>query len=228
MEGFVNYNLDICTANVREISMDQSFEELLLEFAGRAHEISRKGLVNCSSGNLSCRLSDSEMLISKTGTWLEKLMVDEISVVNIQHGKIRNEVEPSGEWKLHTAVFRKRADVNVVLHFQSPAATSLACLAEKPDYNAIIEVPLYIGNVPHLPFLMPGSDQLAEAVAEQSTHSNVIQMGNHGQVVLGKSFDEAIERAVFFELCCTIILNTGNRYHPIPAEFIPQLKNYRK
>ncbi|MBW6489786.1 MAG: class II aldolase/adducin family protein [Lentimicrobium sp.] len=210
------------------MSDQATYEELIRNFVSKAHEIAQKGLVNCSSGNLSYRLNESEIIISKTGSWLEKITNSEVSVINILSGEVKNGVAPSGEWKLHTAVYLKRADINVVLHCQSPCATSLACIARKPDYNAIIEVPLYIGEIPHLPFCMPGSDLLAKTVSEQPKESNVIQMSNHGQVVLGSTYDEAIERAVFFELCCNIIINTGKHYAPIPGSEIPTLKKYRK
>jgi ribulose-5-phosphate 4-epimerase/fuculose-1-phosphate aldolase len=203
-------------------------EKLKEEFAFWSREIARKGLVNCSSGNISFRLNKNYILISQTGCWLENLTAANISVIETETGVNANNVKPSGEWKLHTAIYKQRPDINVILHFQSPDATTLACVEKKPDYNAIIEIPIYIGNVAHVPFLMPGSVELAEAVALQSVHHNVIQLSNHGQVALGKKYEEVFERAVFFELNCSIIVKAGIDFNPIPELQLPLLENYRQ
>jgi ribulose-5-phosphate 4-epimerase/fuculose-1-phosphate aldolase len=75
---------------------------------------------------------------------------------------------------------------------------------------------------------MPGSAELAEAVAQHSLHSNVIQLSNHGQVAIGRNYNEVLERAVFFELNCSIIVKAGLNLSPIKENHIPLLKNYRK
>lgn len=168
------------------------------------------------------------MLISETGSWLENITIEQISMIDLNNGQLRNKVEPSGEWRLHDAVYKHRPDTKVILHFQSPYATTIACSKDIPDYNAIIEVPVYIGEVAHIPYLLPGSKQLADAVAEASSKSCMIQLTNHGQVALGKSYKEIIEKAIFFELCCKIIVEAGNKYQAIRSVDLPQLSNYRK
>jgi ribulose-5-phosphate 4-epimerase/fuculose-1-phosphate aldolase len=203
-------------------------DEVMSEFASRGREVASKGLVNCSSGNISFRLNEECILISQTGCWLENMTEVNISVMNIRDGSSINQIIPSGEWKLHAGIYKQRPDVNVILHFQSPNATTLACIDKKPDYNAIIEIPLYIGNIPHVPFLMPGSIELANAVAEQCITYNVIQLSNHGQVAIGRNYKEVVERAVFFELSCSIIIKAGVNLKSIPEFDLDMLKSYRK
>lgn len=203
-------------------------EKVIEEFVFLGREIARKGLVNCSSGNLSTRLNNNQILISQTGCWLENMTGENVSVMEMETGASTNNVLPSGEWKLHAAIYKQRPDVKVILHFQSTNATTLACIEKIPDYNAIIEIPLYIRSVAHVPFLMPGSDELADAVALQCIQSNVIQLSNHGQVALGSNYKEVLERAVFFELNCSIIVKAGMNFNPISEQHIPLLKNYRK
>jgi ribulose-5-phosphate 4-epimerase/fuculose-1-phosphate aldolase len=202
--------------------------ELLHEFTHWAHLSAAKGLLNCSSGNLSHRFDDKLMLISQSGCWLENMSNDQVSVFDLNTCKSQNNVTPSGEWKLHQAVYKQCPDARVVLHFQSPYATTIACSEGIPNYNAIIEVPVYIGKIAHVPYLMPGSKELADAVAEAAAESTMIQLSNHGQVVLGKSFKDVVEKAVFFEFCCKIIVDSGTNYQPINAGHLSQLMNYRR
>lgn len=201
--------------------------EMLEEFTRWAQLSAAKGLLNCSSGNLSHRFDDNRMLISQSGSWLENISTEQVSVVELKTGQSQNNVKPSGEGKLHQAVYSQRDDIKVVLHFQSPYATTIACSGGIPNYNAIIEIPVYIGEIAHIPYRMPGSIELAEAVAEAAIISTIIQLGNHGQVVLGRNYKEVIEKAVFFEFCCKIIIESGNGYQPIKAGELPQLMNYR-
>lgn len=198
------------------------------EFVYWAHQTTIKGLLNCSSGNLSYRPDETRMLISQTGSWLENITTGQVSEINLADGSSLNSVTPSGEWRLHQAVYNQRSNAKVVLHFQSPYATILACRNEVPDYNSIIEIPVYIGKVSHLPFLMPGSQQLANSVSVAAIESDIIQLGNHGQVAIGHNYKEVLEKAVFFEFSCRIIVGAANKYSPILAEDLPQLRQYRK
>ena len=99
--------------------------------------------------------------------------------------------------------------MNVVLHFQSPYATALACgEPHKYDLNLTIEVPVYIGTPSWVGYQTPGTNELAEAVihAFADGHTQMALLKNHGLVTLGKTFDDAIQKAVFFEMACRICL----------------------
>ena len=75
---------------------------------------------------------------------------------------------------------------------------------------------------------MPGSELLANEVAKAAGESDIIQLANHGQVAIGGNYKEVIEKAVFFELCCRIIVGTGDKYKPIDSGELSQLSQYRK
>ena len=66
----------------------------------------------------------------------------------------------------HLGVLRERPDCDVVLHFQSPFATAVACMQETPkDFNVTAEVPCHVGKeIPVIPYYRPGSPELAAAV----------------------------------------------------------------
>ena len=40
---------------------------------------------------------------------------------------------------------------------------------------------------------------------------------NHGQVTVGKTLEETIQRAVFFEFTCEVLLRGGGRIQRIPG-----------
>ena len=48
----------------------------------------------------------------------------------------------------------------------------------------------------------------------------------HGQVVCGKDFSQALERAMFFEMACRIAVINGDNVDPLTAEEIGDLDTY--
>ena len=128
----------------------------------------------------------------------------------------------------HLGVLRERPDVNVVLHFQSQYATAVACRLELPkDFNVTAEVPCHVGaEIPAIPYYRPGSKELAEAVIAAMKDHNSVLLRKHGQVVCGKDFNQAFERAMFFEMACRIIILSGGKYDTLTPAEIDDLETY--
>jgi ribulose-5-phosphate 4-epimerase/fuculose-1-phosphate aldolase len=193
-------------------------------FVSACHAAAERGLLRCSSGNLSWRVGDGRMLVTRTRSWLGRLAADDIAVCAIADGASLNGVRPTVEVRFHAGILRARPDVNVVLHYQSPCATALACQKRKPaDYNMIPEVPFYIGPVGQVPYLPPGSPELADSVTEVMAKHDLAVMANHGQVTVARDFEHAIQNADFFELACQIILSSGKSARPLSARAVRQL-----
>lgn len=198
------------------------------KFIKEAHRVGMAGLTICSSGNMSWRLPNDEVLISGTGSWLPELTADRVSVVSLSDGKVLNGVKPSMESGFHLNVMRERPDVGVVLHFQSAYATAIACRKNRPvDFNFTAEMSLHVGeDIPMIPYFRPGSPQLAECVIEAMKTHNSIMLLKHGQVVCGSDFDQAFERAMFFEMGCRIAVLNGSNVDTLTREEIDDLESY--
>jgi ribulose-5-phosphate 4-epimerase/fuculose-1-phosphate aldolase len=199
------------------------------EFITAAGSVAKHDLVLCSSGNLSWRIADGHMLVTGSNAWMGNLSEDQVAVCRISDGKSLNGKTPSKEIGFHTAILRERQDVNVVLHFQTPYATSIAC--RKPpvkDFDVIPEIAYYIGPVATVPYRPPGSSELAEAVAAATRTHDLAILRNHGQVTVGKNFDEVIEKAAYFELACRIILTAGSDVQFLSGEAIADLRRAGK
>jgi ribulose-5-phosphate 4-epimerase/fuculose-1-phosphate aldolase len=190
-------------------------EEILIEkhmdrFVNASRDTARRGLVFCSSGNLSARIDEQHMLITESGVWMEDIRKNQVALCRIDDGVCLNKKHPSMESGLHRSVLKTRRDINVVLHFQSPFATALACRDMKwNDIFVVPEIPYYIGPVISIDYVAPGSDDLAEAVASATKSNDMVVLRNHGQVTVGKDYKEALKRAVFFEFAAGIYCRAG-------------------
>ncbi|KAA6302231.1 MAG: L-fuculose phosphate aldolase [Candidatus Ordinivivax streblomastigis] len=186
-------------------------KEQAQQFLDAAHRAGNQGLMLCSSGNLSWRIEDDLALISGTGSWVPTIKEENIAVCRISDGQSVEGPRPSIESTFHLGVLRHRKEVNVVLHFQSPFASTVACMKDKPtNFNVTAEIPLHVGReIPLVPYYRPGSPELAQAVTEAMQNHNSILLAKHGQVVCGKDFDDAFQKAVFLEMACEIIVRAG-------------------
>lgn len=179
------------------------------DFIAMAHRVGAAGLTICSSGNLSWRVNDDKVLVSGTGTWVPELRPDQVAEVDFHTGKLLNGVRPSMESGFHLGIMRERPEIKVVLHFQSPYATALACSkhVKDIDFNVTAEIPIHVGQtIPLIPYFRPGSPELASHVIEAMKDHDSVMLLKHGQVVCGKDFNEAFERAMFFEMACRIVV----------------------
>lgn len=197
------------------------------DFVACAHKVGAAGLTVCSSGNLSIRIGD-EVLVSGTGSWVPDLQPDQVSVVRFTDATVLNGVKPSMESVFHLGVMKQRSDVNCVLHFQSPYATAVACMKKRPaNFNFTAECPIHVGReIPMIPYYRPGSPELASHVIEAMKNHDSVMLLKHGQVVCGKDFRQALERAMFFEMACRIAVLNESNVDPLTKEEIGDLDKY--
>jgi ribulose-5-phosphate 4-epimerase/fuculose-1-phosphate aldolase len=208
--------------------MKKIADEAVSDFVQACHRTAEQGLLRCSSGNLSRRLDEERMLISCTGSWLENIRPEQVAVCRIADGSALTNVRPSVEAVFHAGVLRRRPKVNVVLHFQSPCATTLACRrCDTIDFNILPEVPYYIGPIAVVPYLTPGSPPLAAAVIEALGGHDMVILQNHGLATVGTDYNDAIQKAVIFELACRILLSGGPDIQRISVQDVETLRNRR-
>lgn len=202
-------------------------EQQIEQFLAAAHNVGERRLTRCSSGNLSWRLGDVA-LVSGTGSWVPELCKEQIAVCRIADGVSLNGVKPSMESTFHLGILRSRPDVNVVLHCQSIFATTVACMKNKPtNFNVTAELPCHCGSeIAMVPYFRPGSPELAQAVMEAMRNHDSVILEKHGQVFVGKDFNDAIEKAEFLEMACEIIVRSGMSYTTLTQDEIDDLDKY--
>ena len=101
-------------------------------------------------------------------------------------------------------------------------------MKKKPEnFNVTAEIPCHVGKeIPVVPYYRPGSPELAHAVVEALKDHDSCLLTNHGQVVCGKDFNAAFEKAMFFEMACRIIVQSGMNYTVLTDEEIRDLDKY--
>jgi ribulose-5-phosphate 4-epimerase/fuculose-1-phosphate aldolase len=154
----------------------------------------QRGLVPGSSGNISLRF-DGGILVTPTNSCLGRLDPANIALLDHEGKHIAGD-PASKEAFLHLAMYQKRSTAQAVVHLHSTHAVAVSCCSGLDPHNAIPAITPYyvmkIGQLPLLPYFMPGDMALAKAVAEVAETRHAILLANHGPVVAGKDLDNAV------------------------------------
>ena len=79
-----------------------------------------------------------------------------------------------------------------------------------------------------VPYLLPGSGELADAVTTAMQDHDMVIMSNHGAVTVAADYRHAIQNAEFFELACEIIMRGDNTLQSLSQEDVDRLIGLRQ
>ena len=164
------------------------------------NNIYNKNLVSGKSGNISKRIKTANgdiVAITPTLKSLANLKPEEIVIVDFE-GNLLTSGKPSSEVNMHLEIYKKRNDVNGIVHTHSPYATGFAFSNKK------IKRLEGFGEIknPYLPdieYEKPGTAELARSASEGIGDSDVLVLKNHGVICVGENLKEAESLAVFVE-----------------------------
>lgn len=116
-------------------------EQLIQSIVDAGRFLYGRGWSPATSSNYSCRLNDSEVLVTVSGKHKGQLTMDDVMRVDYL-GKPLDDKRPSAETLLHTQLYQWREDIGAVLHTHSVQATVLSQLhtgsqLELSDYELL-------------------------------------------------------------------------------------------
>jgi len=112
----------------------------------------------------------------------------------------------SSELKMHLALYAARPDVQAVVHAHPPAATGFAAAGRTLPADVLPELPVVVGPVVLVPYARPGTQALADAIAECALDHEVFLLANHGVTAVGPSLNDAVLRLESVEQAARILL----------------------
>lgn len=165
-----------------------------------SQKIYEKGLVSGKSGNISARFKSSNKdIIAITPTLKSLSELDEKEIVLVDFdGNTLTKGKPSSEVNMHLEIYKKRPDVNAIVHTHSPYATGFAHSSKKiKRYEGF--GPIKKAFLAEIEYEKPGSDELARKASEGIGDDDVLILKKHGVVCVSDSLKEAGLLAVFVE-----------------------------
>ena len=175
-------NLLLSMGNINELKNE------LIETGRLLYE---KGMLAGSDGNLSAKIDENRLLISRRGVAKGRLRNDDFVELNLEGELISGSCQPSSETAMHLTVYKNRADIRCCLHSHPAYATSFAVAGIELGRNILPEVALFVGNIPLVEYAPPGTGAISEAIEPLLEKNDAFLLKNHGLLTLGKSIEEA-------------------------------------
>ncbi|MDN5347845.1 MAG: hypothetical protein PWP65_1409 [Clostridia bacterium] len=163
--------------------------DLRLEMVTVCQKIFNRGLTSATSGNLSARLPGrpEQVLIKRTGKSFGDVHPEDFLLVDLEGNVLEGEGKPSKELFFHLAIYRRRPEVNAVLHGHSPYTTAyVLAKGELPLVTVAAELSLV--KVPVVGYAPPGSQELAGMVGTAFEEPGVkaAVLLRHGYITVGQ------------------------------------------
>jgi L-ribulose-5-phosphate 4-epimerase len=177
-------------------------EALRREVCALHAELPRYGLVAWTSGNLSARVPDEELMVIKaSGVPYDELTPEAIVVCDLQGQLVEGELSPSSDAATHGCIYRHMDEVGGVAHTHSGYATAWAARGEAIPCVLTAMADEFGGDIPIGPFALIGDEAIGRAVVATLAEyrSRAVLMQSHGVFTVGAGPQDAIKAAVMCE-----------------------------
>lgn len=184
----------------------------LLEERKKILEISEKliaaDLIYNGQGNVSMYNRDSGLIaITPSAVPYEERKLEDVCVVDLDGNIVEGKWKSTSETYLHLIYYKKRPDVNAVIHTHAPKATVFGIIGTGSLPMVLTEASMGIGGaVPIAPYARPGTEELAEVTCEALGDGYAAIMAHHGLITVGPTIDLAFIATVAVESTADMII----------------------
>jgi len=151
------------------------------------------------NGHMSCRLPGTDHVLINSGKSVRSaLTADDIIAIDMDGKPVEGDVVPPMEFHIHTEIYRRRPDVNAVVHTHPVWSTLFSMTG-----NAVLPVTMQAAVMgPVRTFGKTASinqKALGEEVAAALGSDRVVMLKSHGAVIAGADVVEAFVLAIYLE-----------------------------
>jgi len=188
----------------------------------------QRGWASGSGGNVSVRAQNGEtFLLTPSGYCLGEMEPHDLALVD-GRGHLLEGPRPSRETSMHLKIFEGRPDLNAICHVHGAHIVAATSMLDPGTDSLPPLTPAFVQcayPVPMVPFLVPGTLELAEAVAGQFSNPacRAVLLQNHGLVTAGRSLKEALNLVEEVDETARIYVYSGGKANPIPPEDIDSI-----
>ncbi len=174
--------------------------DIAKQIVNAAKNIAQNGLVRGTWGNISIRLPDKNIVgITPSGVNYFTMQEKDIVFTDLNGEIVSGNLKPSIELYLHLEIYKKRKDINAIVHTHSDYCTAFAIARKNIPASAEDLIQIVGGEVSVAEYALPGSIDLAKNTVKALGNKNAVLMANHGLVSAAKTIEEAIKIAFIVE-----------------------------
>lgn len=173
-----------------------------------AQELTQKGFLSATGGNLSVRIAgQNAFAITPSNYDYMKMLPEDICILDMDLACLEGTRKPSVESAMHAAIYQARGDVNAIIHTHQVYPSTLAII-NAPIPALFDEQVRFLGrSVDIIPYAPSGTGMLKNQVAKHvRNHHNAYMMANHGALVFGHDLERGIHNVEVLEKCALAYL----------------------
>ena len=181
----------------------QNYTETKEQLVSSAQELTRKGFLMATGGNISIHPSNSEVFVITPSNFnYMKMKPQDVCLLDMSLNQLEGELKPSVEAGMHCAIYKVRPDVHAIVHTHQVYASALT-LIKAPIPALFDEQVRFLGrSVEIIPYAPSGTGMLSSTVAKHVRgNNNAYLMQNHGALVFGHDIERAIHNVEILEKC---------------------------
>ncbi|WNB92659.1 L-fuculose-phosphate aldolase [Bacillus sp. NEB1478] len=168
----------------------------------------QRGLTKGTGGNISIFNRDSGLIaISPSGIDYDVMTAEDVVVVDLDGEAMDGDRKPSSELSMHSIFYKRRDDINAVVHTHSPFATTISAM--RWDLPAVSYLVAHAGrDVRCAEYASFGTPELAENAFNAMENRKAVLLANHGFLSGAQNIANAFNIAEEIEFCCEIYYRT--------------------
>jgi ribulose-5-phosphate 4-epimerase/fuculose-1-phosphate aldolase len=151
------------------------------------------------NGHFSCRVPGTDLLLINSGASVRSaLTVEDIVIIDLDGKLVEGEAVPPMEFHIHAEIYRRRPDVNAVVHTH-PLWSTLFSMVGLPVLPVIMQAAV-LGEIRTFGKTASINNRpLAQELGEALGEHKVIMLKSHGAVVAAEGILEAFVLGVYLE-----------------------------
>ena len=166
------------------------------------------GLIHNGQGNISLFNREENLAaITPSGVPYEDRDLSDICVVDLEGNLVEGNWKPTSETPMHLIYYKKREDVNAVVHTHAPKSTVLGIIGDEPLPMVLNESAMCIGGpVPIAPYARPGSEELAQVNFQTMGDGSAVILAHHGLITVGSTLAWACQISIAVETTAAAVI----------------------
>lgn len=159
-----------------------------------------------TSGNISVKLDD-KILITSSGSSNGNLAYEDLVLIDFEGNVVEGSKKASSEKMLHVEFYKKRPDINAIIHVHPPFLSSFAAARKSLEAPVMAENVYYFGKIPLADYALPSSMALVNNTAKYFDKHNAVLMASHGFIVGDVDIAQAYLKLELAESYAQVVLN---------------------
>ena len=133
---------------------------------------------------------------------------NQIVYTNFEGNSLEKGKKPSSEKFLHIEIYKKRPDINYIIHVHAPYLSSFASAGKDLMTPIMAENVFYFGGIPLAEYALPSTMELVNNTIKFFDEYDAVLMANHGFIVGAKTIEDAYLKLELAESYAQVVLNT--------------------